>query len=90
MHFSRLLRTPRSSRSSDLGQHMERGFSTAEAILLLSFSSDDSCFRSYTTLWSTLYAAGFTGPQARHLVRNSPLLMRAHRNSYRLRPCEEV
>lgn len=61
-------------------------FSTAEAALLCCFGTDPSAERSHQSLRAALVGAGLAPRAAGHLIRHSPLLDRASKGRYRLRP----
>ena len=61
-------------------------FSTAEVSLLCCFGMDQLAERTHKTLRAALLEAGLPGSAAGYLIRRSPLLERASRGQYRLRP----
>jgi len=61
-------------------------FSTVEVSLLCCFGTDQFAERSPKALRAALLDAGLPGPAAGHLIRSSPLLERASKGQYRLRP----
>jgi hypothetical protein len=61
-------------------------FSTVEVCLLGCFGMDQLAERSHKALRAALLDAGLPGAAVGHLIRRSPLLERASRGQYRLRP----
>ena len=62
-------------------------FSMSEAILLSCFGADQLAQCSHKVLRAALIDAGLPAGAAGHLIRRSPLLKRASRGQYLLRPC---
>lgn len=75
-------------RSPDLYLHVGLPFPTSDAILLCSFDPAVASTRTHAQLRTALLAAGYVGPQARHLIRISPLLRRLPGSRYQLRRFE--
>lgn len=71
--------------SPALHQHVGLPFPTSDAILLCCFGPDVGGTRTHAQLHTALLSAGYVGPQARHLIRTSPLLRRLPGSRYQLR-----
>jgi hypothetical protein len=60
-------------------------FATTDQVLLCCFGLDQSTERSNAQLRSALVEVGFRSPEAREIVRTSPLVHRSSTGSYHLR-----
>lgn len=84
-------RTTRRDRGAVPEQHRSgESFATAEQVLLCCFGLEQDAFTTRTgkELREALGSAGFHPAAARHLVRESPLLLVTPVGDYILRPCE--
>ena len=67
-----------------LEKHARQPVPTADLVVLCCFGLELSGERTHEELRQALREAGFTGPLVRHSIKNSPLLERAAKRSYRL------
>jgi hypothetical protein len=72
-------------RDAQRDRHIDDAFSAPDHVVLCSFGLDLTGERNGRQLGHALRAAGFPGPQVRHLIRASPLLCRTSKGRYRLR-----
>lgn len=75
---------PRSG--ATLAESCDPYVSTVEVSLLGCFGRDQLAERSHKALRAALLDSGLPGAAVGHLIRRSPLLERASRGKYRLRP----
>jgi hypothetical protein len=68
---------------------LESGVSLQEHVLLGCFGLGLTTVQPKKQLRLALRRAGYPGPHAAHLVRESPLLVRQAGHRYRLRRCDE-
>ena len=85
------MRTPnptqqRTAPDPTLRRLSEQPFPTSDQVLLCSFGLDLAGQRTVQELRDSLRAAGFAARVTRHLIRISPVLCRASKGRYRLKP----
>ncbi len=89
MSIRRGLRPPSGTRSVSLQQLAERPVPECDQILLCCFGLDLATTRDGKQLRLALNQAGYRSALARHLVRDSPLLVREPGYRFRLRDWTE-
>ena len=72
-----------------LTRYVGQPFPTADQILLCCFGTELADQRTYQELRQVLTQAGFAGPVVRHLIGASPVVRRAAKGYYRIRPFED-